>query len=442
MYITAATLSMDASQTYKEVEQRFSGLTSTSPSATGQSDAFGLHLESMLASSQKTTISCHSEICQANGSPPASSESGDQNQPEKVLFEQISSQVTGQSVRIRAMQSTLYTDGIFQPDQQSPFGTTGQSSISFVNSQVYSEATSLLFSAQGSVQTSDGREINFDLGLAMEQETVAMETSSFAVNDLFIDPLMLQFDLDSPLLSDTSFLFDIDSDGEMEDLACPGSGCGFLAFDRNGDGTINDGSELFGPESGSGYGELAELDSDANLWIDENDPIFSQLSIWTRDETGEEKLCSLKEAGVGAIAITHAGTEYQLRREDGSVSGMIGAEGIFLTEDGEVRPMQEVDLALEEEQDNCESEEGIDAFWAQAKQNQPALQSLRDIVGMQRLRLKMMLTGQRFQSMARTDNQQQRFFDWLQQQSQLQQDFGAQLENQIQTQGDSDQALT
>nr|WP_320011589.1 hypothetical protein [uncultured Desulfobulbus sp.] len=428
MYITAAALSMDASQTYKEVEQRFSGLTSTSGALTGQSDGFGIHLASMLTSSQQTTINCHSEICQTEGTAPASEESGVSSQPETVVLKQMTEHLTGQSVRIQALQSSLTSNTVLEALQGTPFMPTEQSTLFFTSGRVYSEASSLLFSAQGNVQTEDGREISFDMGLSLQQDTVAVTTSSFATDVLFIDPLVLQFDLDSPLLSDTSFLFDIDCDGELEDLASPGSGCGFLAFDQNGDGTINDGSELFGPESGSGFGELAELDSDANLWIDENDPIFNQLSIWSRDETGAEQLLSLKEAGVGAIALTHAGTGYQLRREDGSVSGVIGAEGIFLTEEGEVRPMQEVELALDTKETSSQADEGIDAFWAEAEQNHTALQSLRDIIGMQRLRLKMMLTGKNLQGLTEANSQQQRFFDWLQQQTQWHQDLDARLE--------------
>ena len=61
-------------------------------------------------------------------------------------------------------------------------------------------------------------------------------------------------------------------------------------MDRNGDGKINDGSELFGTKSGDGFKDLASYDADGNGWIDENDAIFSQLKIWTKDEDGKDKL--------------------------------------------------------------------------------------------------------------------------------------------------------
>ncbi|MGE4560335.1 MAG: hypothetical protein AB7E77_09045 [Desulfobulbus sp.] len=409
MYITATTLSMDASQTYKDVEQRISGLTSTNSPVSGQANTFGIRLASALASSTRTQINCRSEVCRtAAGTNPPEPPEGGTNEAGKTLVSRMARQVIGQSVTVRALEDSL--TATMQPEQTS---LSGLQTVSFFNGTMYSEASSLLFSAQGTVQTADGREINFDLGLSLEQNTVALETASFAATGLFIDPLILQFDLDSPLLADSSFLFDIDSDGDLEDLACPGSGCGFLALDRNGDGRINDGSELFGPDTGSGFGELAALDSDANLWIDENDPIFDQLLIWTRDAQGEETLCSLKEAGVGAIAVTHAGTDFQLRREDGTVTGTIAASGLFLTEDGEVRPMQEVDLAVDTPQAGTADASPENAFRPGGRRENQALLSLRNIIGMQRLRLRMMLTGKRLHDTLREASQQERFFDWL-----------------------------
>ena len=53
-----------------------------------------------------------------------------------------------------------------------------------------------------------------------------------------------------------------------------GSGSGFLALDKNGNGKIDDGSELFGTKSGDGFADLAEYDSDGNGWIDEKGRVY------------------------------------------------------------------------------------------------------------------------------------------------------------------------
>ena len=78
-------------------------------------------------------------------------------------------------------------------------------------------------------------------------------------------------------------MFDIDADGEEESISYLQGGSGYLALDKNGDGVINDGSELFGTKSGDGFADLAEYDADGNGWIDENDPIFDKLLIWAKD---------------------------------------------------------------------------------------------------------------------------------------------------------------
>jgi len=405
MKIAATSVSMDAAHTYREVDQRFTAMGMATGASSGQTDGFGIRLASMLASSTQTQCVCSSEVGPICNGAPLETGDADQDQGRKTMLAQIAEQVIGRQTIVGALQSGVAPS----PQNSAATPLAYVQTAQLTSGAVYSQEESLLFSARGTVQTTDGREIAFDLGLSMERSTVFAQTASMEVSNLFIDPLVLQFDLDSPLLGDSSFLFDLDSDGVQEELACPGGGCGFLALDRNSDGVVNNGLELFGPSSGSGFGELAELDSDANQWIDENDPIFDQLRIWSPDGEGGGSFLSLREAGVGAIAVVHAGTDFQLQKADGTVMGVITASGVFLTEAGEVRPLQEVDLALP----GTRAEIGPDAT-SSSPRLQAALQSLRDIVGMQRLRLQMMLTGERLHAaVGQKSTEQATFFDWL-----------------------------
>lgn len=61
----------------------------------------------------------------------------------------------------------------------------------------------------------------------------------------------------------------MDCDGKQEEISKLNAGCGYLALDKNGDGVINDGNELFGVKTGDGFYELSKYDSDLNGWIDE-----------------------------------------------------------------------------------------------------------------------------------------------------------------------------
>jgi hypothetical protein len=117
-------------------------------------------------------------------------------------------------------------------------------------------------------------------------------------------------------------------------------------LDKNGDGVINDGSELFGTKSGDGFKDLAQYDNDNNGWIDENDSIYDKLRIWTKDENGQDKLFALGQKGVGAIYLGSANTDYYLKNASNVTNGEIRKTGVFLNENGSVGTVQHVDVAV------------------------------------------------------------------------------------------------
>jgi len=200
------------------------------------------------------------------------------------------------------------------------------------------------FQSSGSVVTSDGRRIDFGISLEMSRSF----ESAFAFaskEEVYTDPLVINLDTDAASLSDVSFYFDLDCDGKAEELSALEDGSGFLALDRNGDGKINDGSELFGTRSGDGFADLAQYDGDGNGWIDENDDIFSNLSVWTQCG-GEPKLLSLKEAGVGAIFLGSSNTQFGLDDPDGESRGVIRRTGLYLRETGEAGTVQHLDYKM------------------------------------------------------------------------------------------------
>ncbi len=219
--------------------------------------------------------------------------------------------------------------------------------------QYYHEETeSTGFSTQGTVKCADGREISFNLNLEMSrsfqeyyEETVTMRKTAVC------DPLVINLDGNIAELSDQTFLFDLDGDGELDEINELSARSGFLALDKNGDGVINDGNELFGAKSGNGFEDLAAYDTDHNGFIDEGDEIWDKLKIWALDENGNKQLYSLAEKGIGAICLQNASTDFTLTGENNQTNALIRKTGIFLYESGAVGTIQHVDMALHGKED-------------------------------------------------------------------------------------------
>lgn len=202
------------------------------------------------------------------------------------------------------------------------------------------------FASSGSVTTADGRVISFSLSFTVSRDFFSTTQVRIRAGDALLDPLVINFRNSSAQLGDRNYAFDIDMDGSPENIAFTAEGSGFLVWDRNENGLVDDGSELFGPRTGNGFEELAELDLDGNGWIDENDPIYEKLRIWTVDENGGKQLITLGQVGVGAIYLGHITSPFSLKDAGNNTLGQISRTGIFLREDGSAGTIQHVDLAI------------------------------------------------------------------------------------------------
>jgi hypothetical protein len=212
--------------------------------------------------------------------------------------------------------------------------------------EMIAEMQTTTVSAQGVVQTADGQRIDFSLQLAMSRAHVQENRFSLRAGDAVLkDPLVINFSGDGAQLADLQFAFDLDADGQAENMPFVSGGSGFLVLDRNQDGKVNDGSELFGARSGNGFAELAQYDQDGNQWIDENDAVYRRLQVWQKDAQGQDNLRTLAQAGVGALHLGQVASPFSLNTATNQTLGLVRATGVFLYESGQVGTMQQVDMA-------------------------------------------------------------------------------------------------
>lgn len=211
----------------------------------------------------------------------------------------------------------------------------------------YGESQRLDVSMQGFIYTSNRRiELNIDISMSH-----SFVSSHEIIRQQFYDPLVLNFDGELPDLENRNFSFDIDANGECDQISMLKKGNGFLALDKNSNNKIDDGLELFGMLNGDGFADLRRYDSDNNGWIDENDSILDSLRIWIKN-SDEERLVALGEVGIGAIYLGNASGQFDIKNEKNDTLGRIRATGLFLNEDGTSGVMSQIDFARQNKEVN------------------------------------------------------------------------------------------
>ncbi len=299
------------------------------------------------SSADKVTLSPQAKEASISG--PEEIVSGN---PKLFLIRELIEAMTGRKIRLLTaadLKTTTQEDpGIsYQAKDVSPEGQKRAGwGIRYDYAESHTETENTTFQAAGIVKTTDGKEISFTLDVRMARSFTSSTSLSLRAGDALIDPLVVNFNGSAALLTNQTFSFDLNADGSSETLPFLQGGSGFLALDANGDGQINNGSELFGPTTGDGFAELAKYDGDQNGWIDEKDTAYKNLSIWTKAADGTDIFMGLKAGGVGAIFTGCTDTSFALKDDMNNVRGQIRRTGLYLSDDGRAGSVQQLDLAV------------------------------------------------------------------------------------------------
>jgi hypothetical protein len=260
--------------------------------------------------------------------------------------------LTGREIKLKLPEKLLIKNGkaeMDSADEQLSAGTGAVSQgwgLDYRYQESYFEKEQVSFSAQGVFKTADGKEVQFSLDLNLSRSFIEQTHLIVKAGDALIDPLIINYNGLAAEITDTKFSFDLDADGNEEMISTVEQGSGFLALDQNGDGIINNGSELFGAVTGNGFAELGSYDEDGNGWIDEADSVFDNLRIWSKNSAGENELVALAQKGIGAIYLGNAAAQFSYKGDDNQLNGLNRKAGIFAREDGTVGTIQQVDFVV------------------------------------------------------------------------------------------------
>ncbi len=270
--------------------------------------------------------------------------------PEVNLTKLILEAMTGKKIQVNFLKGDSAPTVARDPEAVAP-GAIPESGdpwgVVFNRFESHYEMETMSFASEGSIETSDGRKIDFSLDILMSREFYSEVNESFrAGNGKMVDPLVIHFGAVHNSLTQATFRFDLNADGVENDIAFVRPESALLALDVNGDGIINDGGELFGPTTGNGFSELAAYDEDGNGWIDENDSVFDRLSLWFKDGAGNDEFKSLRAAGVGAIYLGNVESPFALKDSSNNLQGQVARSGVVIMESGQARSIQQVDLVV------------------------------------------------------------------------------------------------
>ncbi len=338
MHIRHANVAMAAQHTVSERYERRESLTiwrgARTPSGNG---------EPVAASTPTRALQPPSAQAHGDGKPEP------MHRLESNLLKLLVERLTGRPIRLFSSEALSearrYAESMSQQAVTSGPTQAGWGLIyDYHESQYQGEFTE--FAATGIIETTDGQRIEIAIELRMSREYLSQTGLSVRAGEALKDPLVINFDGTAAELTQSRFAFDLDADGREEQVAFVGPNSGFLALDRNEDGVINDGRELFGPETGDGYVELARYDNDGNGWIDEADPVYRQLRIWSRNAAGETYLERLEQRNVGAIYLGQIATPFMLTDTDNQLLGTVRATGLYLQDSGAAGTVQQIDLVV------------------------------------------------------------------------------------------------
>ncbi len=180
--------------------------------------------------------------------------------------------------------------------------------------------------------------------------------SAFATAEVQTSPLILDLDGDGveTIGTNSGVYFDHANDGFKENTGWVGKDDGLLVRDINGNGQIDNGTELFGNNSvlsngkkaKNGFEALKDLDSNQDYVFDPNDAAWNEVKVWKDSNSNgivdEGELLTMEQAGVDHIRLTD-----KTKNQTDEFGNIHRQSGYFMSSDGKLETMTDVWFATE-----------------------------------------------------------------------------------------------
>lgn len=170
------------------------------------------------------------------------------------------------------------------------------------------------------------------------------------------DPIILDLDGDGleTVGLNANIHFDHEGDGVLTKSGWAGSDDALLVWDRNANGSIDTGAELFGDFTPlpngtlapNGFAALAALDANGDGIIDASDPAFAELKLWrdvSQDGVSQvDEFITLAEAGIVSLNLANT-----LKNQHFANGNTLSREGSFTRADNSEGGMGEFRFAAD-----------------------------------------------------------------------------------------------
>lgn len=255
------------------------------------------------------------------------------------MVKRILEQLSQRQIELYAVPTEVAAQPV-QINQQPEPTNESEQSVQVIEWEAGYQAVSARF--HGQMVIDNGETIAWDLEFSMEYSWAKVRISEQRLDNLQ-DPLVISLNGMPAQLQGDSYSFDLFNTGVPVQLPNLAAQQFYLAYDKNGNGRIESGDELFGPKTGQGFTELAAHDLDGNGFIDQQDHLWHDLYLWRPD--GQQ--LSMEQAQIGAISIESVATAMPLFVPDTEeLAGMLQRSSIFLDQRGNAGLVQQVDLIV------------------------------------------------------------------------------------------------